>query len=189
MAGIGLLVGPTTSWVVTSPLLFVYGIGVGLAAAQLTGVVLVDVPVARSGQGSGIQSTTRQIGSAFGIAILGTVLFASLGADLDRRLEQRGQLSAAQRSQVVSAVRDSAGAAIAGLERSPATAVMALDAKEAFSQGARASAWTAAGFLLIGLLATLSLGRSAERGAAQDEESDLGTEDAPGSRRQKGRPR
>jgi EmrB/QacA subfamily drug resistance transporter len=179
VAGIGLVVGPTTSWAVTSPLLFVYGIGVGLATAQLTGVVLVDVPVSRSGQGSGTQSTTRQIGSAFGIAILGTVLFAGLGADLDHRLEQSGQLSAAQRGQVVSAVRDTAGAAIAGLEHSPVTAAVALDAKQAFSQGARLAAWTAAGFLLIGLLATFSLGRAAERVAADDEEREAGADDLP----------
>jgi len=42
--------------------------------------VLADVPVANSGQASGTQSTSRQIGSAFGIAILGTVLFTALGA-------------------------------------------------------------------------------------------------------------
>jgi len=164
VAGIGWVLSPSTSWAATSPLLFVYGIGVGLATAQLTGVVLVDVPVARSGQGSGTQSTTRQVGSAFGIAILGTVLFVGLGADLDRRLEQAGQLSAAQRVEVVSAVRDSAGAAITGLERDAATAAVAQDAKAAFSHGARWAAWTAAGFLMLGFLATLSLGRKAEGG-------------------------
>ena len=55
--------------------LIVYGVGVGFATAQLTGVVLADVPVERSGQGSGTQSTARQVGSALGIAVLGTVLF------------------------------------------------------------------------------------------------------------------
>ena len=80
IAGIGLLIRPDSTWLVTSPLLLIYGMGVGLATAQLTGVVLVDVPVEQSGQGSGTQSTSRQIGSALGIAILGTVLFAGLGA-------------------------------------------------------------------------------------------------------------
>jgi hypothetical protein len=58
--------------------LFVYGVGVGFATAQLTSIVLSDVPVGRSGLASGANSTLRQVGSALGIAILGTVLFTSL---------------------------------------------------------------------------------------------------------------
>ncbi len=58
--------------------LFVYGIGVGFATAQLTSIVLSDVPVERSGLASGANSTLRQVGSALGIAILGTVLFSVL---------------------------------------------------------------------------------------------------------------
>ena len=59
--------------------LFVYGIGVGFATAQLTSIVLSDIPAERSGLASGANSTVRQVGSALGIAILGTVLFVSLG--------------------------------------------------------------------------------------------------------------
>ena len=58
--------------------LFVYGVGVGFATAQLTSIVLSDVPVERSGIASGANSTMRQVGSALGIAVLGTVLFTSL---------------------------------------------------------------------------------------------------------------
>ena len=87
VAGLGLLLRPDSTWVIAVPLLFVYGIGVGFATAQLTGVVLADVPVERSGQGSGTQSTARQIGSAFGIAILGTVLFATLESGLTAGLQ------------------------------------------------------------------------------------------------------
>jgi hypothetical protein len=58
--------------------LFVYGIGVGFATAQLTSIVLSDVPVERSGIASGANSTLRQVGSALGIAVLGTILFSTL---------------------------------------------------------------------------------------------------------------
>ncbi len=40
--------------------------------------MLSDIPVALSGIASGANSTLRQVGSALGIAILGTVLFATL---------------------------------------------------------------------------------------------------------------
>ena len=114
-------------------------------------------PVELSGQGSGTQSTSRQVGSALGVAILGTILFTTTGASLGASLDD-AQLPAEQRDQVVSAVVDSAGGAIAGLGENPATADFAGDAKAALSDGTRASAFTAAAFLALGLAATLRLG-------------------------------
>ncbi|MCM3779727.1 DHA2 family efflux MFS transporter permease subunit [Microbacterium hydrocarbonoxydans] len=162
VAGVGLVIAPDASWVPLIPFLFVYGLGVGLATAQLTGVVLADVPVADSGAASGTQSTSRQLGAALGVAILGTVLFTSTAGILGASLDDRG-LPAAQRDQVVSTVVDSAGAAISGLEARPDTADIADDAKAAFSDGTRFAAWTAAGFLAVGLLSTIALGRGGSR--------------------------
>ncbi|MGG7464686.1 MFS transporter [Plantibacter sp. YIM 135347] len=171
VAGLGFVIAPDTLWGALIPFLFVYGFGVGLATAQLTGVVLKDVPIEQSGQGSGTQSTARQIGSALGIAILGTVLFTSAGASLSGSLDDRG-VPAAQRDSVVSAVVDSSGAAIAGLARDPSTAGVAADAKTAFSLGTRLAAFSAAGFLTIGFIATLSLGDRSRRRQPQLAPSD-----------------
>ncbi len=157
VAWVAWVIGPDASWGPLIPALFVYGIGVGLATAQLTGVVLADVPVTEGGQASGTQSTARQLGAALGIAILGTVLFTTTATALATRLDDRG-IPADQRDQVVSAVVDSAGGAIAGLEQSPETAPLADDAKAALSDGTKWASITAAGFLAFGLLATLSLG-------------------------------
>lgn len=168
VAGVGFVIGPDTAWPLLLPFLFIYGFGVGLATAQLTGVVLADVPIAQSGQGSGTQSTARQLGSALGIAILGTVLFVSTASILTAKLDEQG-VPAAQRDQVVSSVIDSAGGAIAGLEATPDTADIADAAKEAFSDGTRLAAFTAAGFLTLGLFATVSLGSG--RPARDDEEA------------------
>ncbi|MGZ0712511.1 DHA2 family efflux MFS transporter permease subunit (plasmid) [Coraliomargarita sp. W4R53] len=155
---VGLIVAPDATWGWLIPALFVYGFGVGLATAQLTGVVLQDVPVELSGQGSGTQSTSRQVGAALGIAILGTVLFTTTASSLATMLDDRG-VPTEQSDQIVSAVVDSAGGAIAGLVESPDSAEIGADAQIAFSDGTRLSAFTAAGFLAVGLLATISLGR------------------------------
>jgi EmrB/QacA subfamily drug resistance transporter len=80
-----LLISPDTSGVILAVPLFFYGIGVGFATAQLTSIVLSDVPVERSGLASGANSTIRQVGSALGIAILGTVLFVSLSNGASQR--------------------------------------------------------------------------------------------------------
>ena len=162
IAGIALLLRADSAWFVTAPLLFVYGIGVGFATAQLTGVVLADVPVERSGQGSGTQSTARQIGSAFGIAVLGTVLFSVLGARFDASLADAG-VPEQTRTQLVTAVKDSAGAVIPALAADPSTATIAEDAQQALTDATRVSAATASGFLVVGLLASLSLGERRRR--------------------------
>lgn len=150
---VALVIAPDTPWWPICIGLFVYGFGVGLATAQLTGVVLADVPVERSGQASGTQSTSRQVGSALGIAILGTILFSSLGGILAANLPH--DLPQAQRDAIVTAVVDSSGGAIPSLgARSPAAETAA---KEAFSDATRAAAFAAAGALALGLVATLTL--------------------------------
>lgn len=167
IAWAGFIIGPDAAWGWLIPALAVYGFGVGLATAQLTGVILQDVPVEKSGQGSGMQSTARQVGSALGVAILGTVLFTTTGGVLAASLDDAG-VPAAQADTVVSAVVDSAGAAIAGFEADPAQAQIADAARTAFSDGTRASALTAAGFLVIGLGATFALGSGRRREESQE---------------------
>jgi EmrB/QacA subfamily drug resistance transporter len=178
IAAIGFVIGPDTAWGLLLPGLFVYGFGVGLATAQLTGVILVDVPVEMSGQGSGMQSTSRQIGSALGIAILGTVLYGATALSLSARLDDAGT-PAASADRVVSSVVDSAGAAIPGLIADPATAATGKAAAAAFSDATRIAAWTAAGFLVLGLGASLSLGRGREEGAESAREVTRTASDSP----------
>ncbi|MGV1034185.1 MAG: DHA2 family efflux MFS transporter permease subunit [Microbacteriaceae bacterium] len=161
---LGLVIGVDTPWFGTAGGLFVYGMGVGLATAQLTGVVLQDVPITRSGQGSATQSTARQIGSALGIAILGTILFSALGGLFGANLDNLGA-GAEQRDEIVQVVVNSAGSAIPQLEAQltptvgpDAAAKIQADAEQSLATATQYGAFAAAGFLVIGLLATLSLG-------------------------------
>ena len=156
VTGVGFAISPSTGWAEVTPFLFVYGIGVGLATAQLTGVVLKDVPVSESGQASGTQSTSRQLGSALGIAVLGTVLFTSVQIQLTQSLNDQG-LPADTVSTVVTSVVDSSGGAILGLEKDPASADVAVAAKQAISDGTRYAAFAAAAFLVLGFFSTLRL--------------------------------
>ena len=87
------------------------------------------------------------------------LLFSALGALLSRRLSGLPGLPAGQRSALVAGVKQSAGAVIGQLAASPRTAAAAAAAKQAFSQATRLTAFTAAAFLALGLLASLSLGR------------------------------
>lgn len=151
---LGLVLRVDTAAGLIAALLFVYGLGIGLASSQVTNVVLADVPVDHSGQASGTQSTARQIGSALGVAILGTVLFTSLAADLDSRL---GDLPADARDQTVSAVVDSAGAVIPQLRQEPSTSQVGDLAAQSFTAASSYAAYTAAAFLAVALAASVTL--------------------------------
>lgn len=168
VAGFGLSASVQVSAWRFVPWLFLYGVGVGLATAQLTGVILADVPVAKSGQASGTQSTSRQIGSALGVAIIGAVLVASLSAGATERLETAG-VPTATRTALVDAATSSAGASIAALraQQGESTTVRALE--EAYVDATRIVGLVAAGFLLVGLLASLSLGSGVDTGRAAAE--------------------
>ncbi|GAB3536152.1 DHA2 family efflux MFS transporter permease subunit [Arthrobacter tecti] len=133
------------------PALALYGFGVGTADAQLPSLVLRDIPVERSGQGAGIQSTAQELGSAVGIAVIGTILFASLASQLDTALGGLG-FDPSARETTVSLVVNSAGTAITGLQGDVQTA-----ANDALSSATRNAALIGAGFLAVGLAATISL--------------------------------
>ncbi len=154
LAGLGLIATTDSSWWSVSGVLFVYGIGVGFATAQVTNVVLADVPDTSAGQGSGIQSAFRQLGSALGIALLTTVFFTTLGSRLGERLTGAG-LPAEQADQITGAVTDSAGAAIGALAADPRTASAAEAARSAMTEGIAYGGYLAAGLIVLGLVATL----------------------------------
>lgn len=153
---IGLLLAPDLGPWTLVPSLFVYGVGVGLASAQLTSVVLAEVPPRESGQGSGMQSTFRQIGAALGIALLGTVLAVSLRSLTDANLADRG-VPADVRAGIVASVDQSGGQVLGSLRQDPANAAAVTAIEEAFAGAARRSAFTGVVFVVIGFGLSLLL--------------------------------
>lgn len=176
VAGIAIFANVEVGFWSIVPWLFAYGIGIGLATAQLTGVIMVDVPMNKTGQASGTQSTARQIGSALGIAVLGTMLFTSIEGSLQTRLDNMANdgITKDVSSKIVTAVVDSAGGAIPeisnGLQKLRVPADIAdkvqAEAGSAFTEGTQAAAWAAGGFLFLGLLSTINIGTRREKTAA-----------------------
>jgi hypothetical protein len=82
------------------------------------------------------------------------VLFTSTQASLENRLSDL-QLESSQQVMIVDAVVESAGAAIPELGALGTDVQLA--AGEAFTDGAKASAWVAGGFLLLGFASTFNL--------------------------------
>ena len=62
--------------------LVVTGIGVTLSLPTLSGVIAGSLPPAQAGVGTGLQATTREFGSALGVAVIGTVFTGRFAAAL-----------------------------------------------------------------------------------------------------------
>lgn len=161
----------TPAWLVALPLV-AYGLGLGLASAQLTGTVLRDVPVEISGQGSATQSTVRQLGSALGTAISGASLSIAMAITVPAALDAAG-VGGAMADQLADEVRQSAGTTISMLraqgdhsDLGSATGTVV----EALSHGfAQATSWSlavAAFFLALGLLGAFRLWKATNASGA-----------------------
>ena len=60
----------------------VFGIGFGMINAPITNTAVSGMPLAQAGVAAGVASTSRQVGSALGVAVLGSLVTAQLGASM-----------------------------------------------------------------------------------------------------------
>jgi len=141
------------------PVLVVYGAGVGLAISQVTSTVLMSIPWQKAGVGSGANNTVRQIGSAFGIAVIGAILVAQISTvgqtELAASTVNFGQtgiaiLKAAFNSGLSGGIDPSLIASFGA--NWPAARDIIFDA---LTQGTRWAAFTAGIFVSLGALSSL----------------------------------
>ena len=141
------------------PVLVVYGAGVGLAISQVTSTVLMSIPWQKAGVGSGAANTVRQIGSAFGIAVIGAILVAQIStigqADLATSsagftLQQASYLKAALTSGLSGGIDPSFILLFGNLWPYAQSIIF-----DALTQGTRWAAFTAGIFVSLGALSSL----------------------------------
>lgn len=109
--------------------LAVMGLGAGLALAPAVDAVMATLPEHRSAAGSGLLMAIRQIGAAFSVAILGTLLNLTYTRDLEPHLSGLPEPA-------VSAARDSiAGAQLAATKiPGPAGTELAATSAHAYTE-------------------------------------------------------
>ncbi|MFJ6215847.1 MFS transporter [Streptomyces sp. NPDC092296] len=71
--------GPSAGWATAAPLLLA-GLGSGLVISPNQTLTLNEVPVVRAGSAGGVLQTAQRIGSAIGIAAVGSVFFARVAS-------------------------------------------------------------------------------------------------------------
>ena len=85
------------------PGLVVGGFGMALVMTPMTAAALGSVPVEKSGVGSGVLNTFRQVGGALGIAVMGAIVAAYIDLDAAGRPDPAAFIDGFQRALEVSA--------------------------------------------------------------------------------------
>jgi EmrB/QacA subfamily drug resistance transporter len=124
------------------------GIGMGAAMAPSTESIMGAVPLAKSGVGSAMNDTTRQVGGALGVAILGSILASSFGSAMAPAVSGLPPETAEIAS-------DSIGGALrVASQLGDAGGPLVTAARQAFVDGMSAGVWVAAGIALLGAILT-----------------------------------
>ncbi|MGD2051989.1 MAG: MFS transporter [Acidimicrobiia bacterium] len=163
IAGAAAVIGPTTSSIHLVPWLALAGLGIGSVQAQLSSVILDEVPAPLSGQASGTQSTFRQLGATFGVAIVGAVLTMSLASGVRTTLETNTSLPSPQVSQITDALARSGGTALIGLRTDPSLAAALPLIDDAAARAARDAMLVTIGGFVVALGAGALLPKQTQR--------------------------
>jgi hypothetical protein len=134
------------SWIAVFLLVqLVFGVGLGLVFAPAPAVCMSVVPPAKAGAGAAIPNTSRQVGAAIGIAVIGSVLGVAYRDKIGPAL---GGLPADLRTVAGGSIGDTLKAAAKSAD--PAALVSA--AHDAFIAAQSASMWVGAGISVLAAL-------------------------------------
>ena len=162
--GFGVLTTLTTDtpYLVIAGAFALLGAGMSITAAPATSEIMTSVPLSKAGVGSAINDTTRELGGALGIALLGSVATSAYRS----AIELDGvSLPAAARE----GAGESIGAASAIAEQVPGGAAVAAQAASAFTDAFTLTNAVAVGIALAAAAAVLAFSPRRPSAPALDE--------------------
>ena len=178
---------------------FVFGFGIGATMAPTTTRMTLATPPARSGSGSAVQNTIRQLGGAIGVAIISSVV-ANVYAHRIAPALASSPLPAPVKAQAADSIGSAyeVGAAAVRSGHAPPSAVSPLlaAANDAFLPALHTAAYCSLGFIVLAIVLMVFLPERAEAVAwsgstehATDTVHEMSTEDfSEQSRRHHGSP-
>jgi MFS transporter, DHA2 family, multidrug resistance protein len=150
----GLLTTLTTDtpYIVIGAAFALLGAGMSITAAPATSEIMTSVPLSKAGVGSAVNDTTRELGGALGIALLGSIANSAYRSDVDLN---GIELPAGARA----AAQESVGAAASVAETVPGGDQVAAQAASAFTDAFTLANSVALGIALAAAAAVLALRR------------------------------
>ena len=135
--------------------LFILGVGMGFAMAPATDSIMGSLPPEKAGVGSAVNDTTREVGGALGVAILGSITASSYRSSISASPVYKA--AAAQSPAAAAAIKDSVGGAAEVAARIPASLATSVTgaANTAFVDALTHTVVIAAVIALVGALVAL----------------------------------
>lgn len=132
---------------------FAFGFLLGYIAAPATAAVMGALSEAKAGIGSAMNTVSRMVAGAIGVAVIGSVLSTVYSSSFGKAVAAIPNLPA----EVVSAASDSVGAAvtIAAQLPTPLNELLAEAAKESFMDGWQVMAFVTCGMSIVGAIVIL----------------------------------
>jgi EmrB/QacA subfamily drug resistance transporter len=141
-----------------------YGVGVGFAVAQLTNIILAEIPLESTGVAGGTNSTVRQVGSALGVSVIGSLLAVQTIRSTTTAIRD-ADLPGRVKSAALDGIHASGTGYVPG--RSRHAPVLRSIIEHGVTSGTRVALLFAAGFLAIGTVVSFlipNLGRPDDGG-------------------------
>jgi hypothetical protein len=140
----------------------ILAVGIGLAMTPATNAIVSSLPAAKQGVASAVNDTTREIGTALGIAIMGSMFTSGYHSGIDGHL-------AGLPADVANQAREAPALALQAADGLGARGDALADAaRDAFSSGMRFSMLIGAGLLLAGAAFLFWRGPSRQQEVLED---------------------
>lgn len=157
LAGLGLFFMAAVTRVDSSywkilPMFLVMPAGMALTISPLTASIMSAVPLGRAGVGSALNDTTRELGGALGVAVLGSVLVSRFSSHVSAAL---GNVPAALLGEARSGLPGALK--VAGQLPGDAGTALATAAKQSFMSGIHIAAFAGSVAAFVAALAVLRL--------------------------------
>jgi EmrB/QacA subfamily drug resistance transporter len=166
ISAIGMLVfttlGPSSGYLQFLLASLIIGVGAPLAMTPATTAIVASLPLEKQGVASAVNDTAREIGAAFGVAVLGSAFNIAYRNSIDSHLAGLPRELAGQ-------AREAPAIALRVAERVTNGNALADATREAFSSGMRYAIGLAAVLLFTGALFVWFRGASREVEALEDE--------------------
>ena len=165
--GLGVLttLSPDTAYPLFAAAVALLGAGVAITVAPATGQIMTSVPLSKAGVGSAVNDTSRELGGALGIAILGSIANSAYRSGIDL---SRVRLPAGTRA----AAEGSVGAADLIARRIPGGEALAAQAASAFTDAFKLVAWISVGMTLAAAAVILLVWRRPREPVTEDIEQE-----------------
>jgi hypothetical protein len=140
----------------------VIGVGAALAMTPATNAIVASLPRAKQGVASAVNDTSRELGAAFGVAVLGSAFNTGYRNSIDSHLTGLP-------ADVAKQAREAPAIAVQLASRIPGGDALASAARDAFTSGMRYAMLVGVGLLLIGTVFVWVRGASRTEEVLEDD--------------------